>query len=134
MTSRRKGMGQRRLSFTPEAANGQRRLSSVLTERWSLGPGRRADTAADPALPGTGGGGEGTGQRGRSCRRVPPSCADQCSPPLEHPGQCALGAAVVTAGADSRAGELAAASGVVPLGVTLCLEGSGPPGNRGLPG
>ena len=32
---------------------------------------------------------------------------------------------MVTGGADSRAGELAAASEVVPLGVTLCLDGAG---------
>ena len=50
---------------------------------------------------------------------APPSCADQCPQPLEHPGPCGLRAAIVTAGADSRAGELAAATVVVPPGVTL---------------
>ena len=40
----------------------------------------------------------------------------------------------VTAGADSRAGDLAASSGVVPPGVTLCLGQSGLPGDRGLMG
>ena len=57
----------------------------------------------------------------RLCRSGPPL-------PWEHPDLCGLGAAVVTAGADSRAGELATASGVVPPGVTLCLGGAGPQG------
>ena len=52
---------------------------------------------------------------------LPPSCADRRPPPLEHPGTCRLRAPVVTAGADSRAEELAAATVVVPTGVTLCL-------------
>ena len=56
---------------------------------------------------------------------VPPSCAGQCTLPPEHLGQCGLGAAVVTVGADSRAGELAATSVVVPPCVTLCLEEAG---------
>ena len=90
---------------------------------WSSGcPGHSPGSCAPP---GTGGGGEGPGQQGYSCRRAPPSCADQRPLPREHPGPCGLGAAVVTAGADSRAGELAAASGVVPPGVTLCLGWSG---------
>ena len=42
-------------------------------------------------------------------------------PPPEHSGQFRLGAALVTVGADSKAGELAAASVVVPPGVTLCM-------------
>ena len=55
-----------------------------------------------------------------------PHCADQQPPPPEHPGQCGLGDWVVTLGAESRAGELAAASGVVPPDVThLCLGWSG---------
>ncbi|XP_041612891.1 60S acidic ribosomal protein P0-like [Vulpes lagopus] len=39
---------------------------------------------------------------------------------------------VVTGGADSRAGDLATTSGVVLPGVTVCLGGTGPPGNRDL--
>ena len=47
------------------------------------------------------------------CRSVPP--------PPEHPRPCGLGAAVVTAGTDSRAGKLATAGVVVPPAVTLYL-------------
>ena len=49
--------------------------------------------------------------------------------PLEHPGPCGLGPMGVTAGADTRAGELADTSGVAPPGVTLCLGGAGPSGD-----
>ena len=44
-----------------------------------------------------------------------------------------MGNAMVTAGADSRAGELATATVVLP-DVTLCLGEVGPPGNKGLTG
>ena len=48
---------------------------------------------------------------------------------LHHPGSIQasvdLETVVVTVGSDSRAGELADASGVVPPGVTLCLGQSG---------
>ena len=70
---------------------------------------------------GTGGGREDTGQQGRSCCWAPLSCTDQRPPTPEHPGPCGGEAAVVTAGPDSRSGELATASLVVPPCVTLCL-------------
>ena len=63
---------------------------------------------------GTCGGREDTGPRGRSCRGAPPSCAGQCPPCPQHPGSHGLGSAGVTAGADSRAEELATASVIVP--------------------
>lgn len=69
---------------------------------------------------------------GRSCHRAPQSCADQRSSPLEHPGPCRLGAVVFTAGADSRAGDLAATSLVVLPCITLCLGWSR--ATRGLTG
>ena len=50
-----------------------------------------------------------------------PELYRSAGPPLEHPGPCTLGAAVVTAGADSRAAQLAAPTVVVPPGVTLYL-------------
>ena len=65
---------------------------------------------------------------------VPQAVQVSAPPPPEHPGPCGLGAAVVTAGADSRAGEPAAATVVVPPGVTVCLgrggaaRGQGPHG------
>ena len=51
------------------------------------------------------------------------------APTPDHPGPWGLGAAVVTVGADARAGELAAATVIVPPGVILYLELS-----RGLTG
>ena len=91
----------------------------------AMGPRAPGDTAQDPVLPlGTGGGRKSTGQRGSSWGQEPPSCAGQRPCSREHPGQCRLGAAVVTVGADPSAGELASNSGVVPRGVTLCLEQS----------
>ena len=63
---------------------------------------------------------------------LPPGGPELCrpmAPPPEHPGPCGLGAVVVTVGADSRAGKLAATAVVVPPGVTLCLRLS-----RGLKG
>ena len=92
------------------------------------------DTAQDPALP------QDRQRWGgpRTARTLlplgAPKLCKSAPHPREHPGQCGLGASVVTAGADSRAGELATASRVVPPGVTLCLGEAGPPGNKGLMG
>ena len=61
-----------------------------------------------------------------------PSCAHQRPPPPEHPGQDILGAAVVNAGADSKAGELVSTSGVVPPGVTLSLGRRGATREQGV--
>ena len=93
-------------------------------------PGRGADTAQYPALP------RGQAEAGRaqdkgcSCCQAPPHCADQ----RPRPRSIQAGSCSSYCGADSKAGDLAAASGVVPPGVTLCLGLSGPPGNRGLTG
>ena len=67
----------------------------------------------------TGGGGEDTGQQGHSCLQAAPICADWCPPPLSIQAPVDWETAVVTAGADSRAGELATDTAVVPPGVTL---------------
>ena len=75
-----------------------------------------------------------TGQRGGSCRLAPLSCADQ-RPPHPVPGisrPVQNGTVVLTGGADSRAGELAAASLVVPPCVTVCLGLSGTTREEGL--
>ena len=78
-------------------------------------------TAQDPVLPL----GQVEAGRTQDSKDAPaagrPSRADQRPPPPEHLGQCRLVAAGVTARADSSAGELAAASGIVPSGVTVCL-------------
>ena len=84
-------------------------------------PGHQGHSPGSSASLGTGGGLEDTGQRGQSCHWVPPKLCRSATPSLEHPGPCALGAAVVTAGADSRAGELDATTAVVHSGVTLYL-------------
>ena len=83
------------------------------------------DTAQDSALP------PGQVEVGRvqdsedtSAARRPQALQISTLQPWEHPGQCRLRAVVVTAGADSSPRELAAASGAVPLGVTLCLRWS----------
>ena len=81
------------------------------------------DTAQDPVILR----GQAEAGRAQDSEDAPvgrPSCAGQRPPPGSILG--------VTAGVDSRAGELAAASVVVPPGVTLCLGGVGPPGNRDL--
>ena len=84
-------------------------------------PRAPGDTAQDAALPlGKGRGGEGTGEQGFSSRRVPPSWADK-HPPTLGASRPVWETAVVTAGANSGAGRLDAASVVVPPGVTLCL-------------
>ena len=57
--------------------------------------------------PGTVGGREGTVQRGCSSLWVALICADQCPLPPEHQASADWETAVVTAGADSRAGDLA---------------------------
>ena len=94
----------------------------------SAGPGSQGARGHSPgscAPIGTGGR-PGVHRTARTpCCQVPPSCASQHPQPQEHPGQCGQGAAVVTVEADSRDGELAAASVVVPPGVTLCLGWSG---------
>ena len=94
-------------------------------------PRTPGNTAQDPALP------LGQAEAGRTqdsedapaTRGAALSCAGQHPPPLEHPGLCGLGAVGDTAGADSRAGELAATRLVVPPSVT-CLGQSRLPGNR----
>ena len=95
------------------------------------GPGPRVlgTQRGSCAPPGAGRSGEGPGQRGGSCHRRPRAVQIGVPAP-EHPGPCGLGAAVVTAGADSRAGELASTSGVAPPGVTLCLGEAGRQGTR----
>ena len=95
-------------------------------------PGRQADTAHDPVLsPGRVQDSEDSPVAGQ-----PEAVQISNTPilPWEHLGQCGLGAVVVTVGADSRAGELASTSVVVPPGVILCIGQAGPPGNRGLMG
>ena len=93
-------------------------------------PRAPGDTVQDPVLP------LGQAEAGRTqdsedtpASGGPKVCRSAPLPPPEHPGPCELGAVVVTAGADSRAGQLAAASVVVPPGVTLQLVLS-----RGLTG
>ena len=90
-------------------------------------PGDQGTQPRIRGSPRTGRGWEDTGQPGHSCSQAQ-SCADRAPTP-EHPVPCALGAAVVTVGADSRSGQLAAATVVVPPGVTLYLGLS-----RGLTG
>ena len=91
--------------------------------------GARGHSPGSGALPETGRGQEGTGWEHAPASRSPELCRS-ATPTPGALGSCRLGAAVVTAvaGADSRAGELAAASVVVPSGVTLCLGGAGPQG------
>ena len=48
------------------------------------------------------------------------------TPAQEHQASVDWETVVVTVGADSRAGELAAASGIIPPGVTVSLGGVGP--------
>ena len=85
-------------------------------------------TAQDPALP------PGKAEVGRAQESedsLPSGAPKLCRSAhlaREHPGQCGLEdweTVVVTGGADSRAGELAATSVVVPPGVTSCLERQG---------
>ena len=119
----------------------------------SEGPGRRlcrggctarsvipAKQAREPRVPGTqprippppviGGGGRAQDSED-TCRRGPRP-EQISSPAQEHPDPCRLGAAEVTVGADSRAGELAAASAIVPPGVTLCHRQSKAAREQGL--
>ena len=70
-----------------------------------------------------GGGREGTGQRRLSDHWVPPSCADQHPCPGSIQASVDWELQVVTLGADSIAGELAAASAVVPLVSPCAWEG-----------
>ena len=113
-------------------------LGSGSVQRWaaqpqehdssSTGPGAQGARRHSPrsgAPPRTGGGWEDTGEQGHSGHRAPTSYADQRPPPPEQPGPCGLGTAVVTAGADSRAGELATATVVILPGVILYLGWSG---------
>ena len=99
----------------------------------------RAPKQTKPGIlcpPGVGGSGEGTGQRGLSCHRAPPSCADQCI--------CtSLGALrpvwtgrlrLVTQGELNPKLETWLPSFFIFLCCTLCLGGAGRPGNRGLGG
>ena len=85
------------------------------------GPGSQGAGQTKLAIlhyPRTGRGGESTGRRGLSC--YCPQAVQISVPtlPWEHLGQCGLGAVVVTVGADSRAGELGAATVVAPPGVS----------------
>ena len=80
------------------------------------------DTAQDPALPP----GQAESRRTQDSEDAPatgrPRAVQVSAPcPPEHPGPCGLVAAGITAGADTRAGELATASVLVPPDVTLCL-------------
>ena len=85
-------------------------------------PGHRGTHPRIRCSPGMGGGQEDTGQQGRSCHLAPLSCADHHPPtPQSIQAPADWETAVVTAGADYRAGELATAT-VVPTGVTLCLR------------
>ena len=97
---------------------GLRSCGSPIPEAQALDTWALGDIAQDPASPRTGGDREGPGQRGRSrlCRSVSSPRSIQASPDWE--------TVVVTAGTDSEAGELSAATVVSPF-VTLCLRLSG---------
>ena len=96
--------------------------------------GPRGDTARILCSPGVGGGREAEAGRTPLPWGTRELCRSAAPPQPEHPGPCGQRAVGVTGGADSRAGGLAADSGVVPPGVTLCLGLSGAPGDRGLRG
>ena len=142
-----RGAPQERVRHTPQAElrkglehpystrQGAARVAQVgAPHEWAAQPWERHSRGAGPGIKGAGRhsprsgtppgirrGQEDTGQQGHSCRWWPRAVQIGATPPLEHPGPCRLGAAVVTAGADFRAGQLAAATVVVPPGVTLYL-------------
>ena len=107
------------------AAFGSRGPGRAIPGAQATEPRARGDTAQGPVLP------PGQVDSEELLPLVAPKLCTSAHPPREHPGPCRLGAAVVTAGADSRAGDLANASGGVPSGA---WDGMGPPGNRGLTG
>ena len=87
-------------------------------------PRVRGDTTQDPALPHP----QGRRRQGghRAARMfLPPGTPKLCRSAPPAPGSIQASAdwetVVVIVGTDSRAGELAAASGVAPPGVTQCL-------------
>ena len=94
-------------------------------------PGRQGHSPRSCAPPRRGG--EGPGQPGRSPDPVPPAVQVSAPPEPGAPRPVQTGSCGGYSGADSRAGELAAASGGVPPGVTLRLAGLGPRG-QGPPG
>ena len=90
----------------------------------SAGPraqGARGQSPRSSTLPGTGGGQEDTEQQGRFCHLVPPICGEQRNPTQSIETPADWETVVVTAGVDCRARELAAATVVLPPGVTLYL-------------
>ena len=97
--------GLRRSRWVRRGLGGGLRPRSTIPAVQAPDPTALRDTAPTLRSPRTGGGGEGTGQRGRSCRRAPPAVQVSADWELQ----------VVTGGADPWAGDLAAASGVVPL-------------------
>ena len=123
--------GLRRQLRAEGAARPQERNSS------STGPTAQSTRGHGPgssAPSRTGRGWEETGQQGRSCRRVHISTLRPRS--IQVPADWEP--MVVTAEADSRAGELATATVVVPPDVTLCLglsrrQGAGASQNKQLP-
>ena len=97
---------------------GAARPGARIQQRRPRSTGRR-DTAQDPASPGTGRGREGPGQQGRSCPELSRSAA-----PPQSLQALQMECSGVTAGAESRSPELAAATGVVPPGAS---RGKQPP-------
>ena len=83
------------------------------------GPGPQASGghSRDPALP-RDGPRRGGPRTARTLLLRRPDLCRSAPPPREHPGPCGLGAAVVTAGADSRAGE----TWPPPVGLSLLVS------------
>ena len=124
-------MGPRQQLRWRLSAEGAARPGSTIPAAQTLDARAPGDSAQDPALP------SGQVEAGRAqdsedapVSRHPKLCRSRCPQSIQ--ASAAGETVVVTAGADSRAGRLAAASHIVPPCVTLCLVGSQPPRKRGL--
>ena len=106
---------QQHRAWNPGRWGTEPRILCSPQDRWKRREHRTAGTLLPPDAP-------------KLCRSVHPCCLRS----IQARGYWET--MVVTAGADSRAVDMAAASVVVPPCVTLCLREVGQPGNRGLMG